>query len=1792
MRSISTIGIIGLIGCSGDKSLTVQNPAPTADIISHDTGAEILEGFVVTLEGVVSDPNHTPDQLTTRWKVNDEIVCDDIVPEDDGSTFCDVVFGPDDTQIELEVRDAENKPGFDTIDVVVVETEAPMVEILSPMSEGVYYSDQLIAFEGIASDAEDDSELLMAYWESNADDVLVDVDGEVSNSGEVLGYGTLTEGQHAIELHVEDTTGKTSTESVLITVGPPNTAPDCAIVTPVDGSAGPQGDVVTFEGTASDVDVAADWLTVTWTSDKDGEIGSLSPNSQGGIVFSYADLSVNTHTISMQVADEVGATCTSTMTYTVGTAPSITIDAPVDGDVINEGTPITFSATVSDSQDQPDVIGLDWVVDGSSISTQSATSSGEATFSDSTFAFGTYNLVLTATDTDGLTDSDQINFTVNGLPSTPVVSINPDPATTSEGLSVIIDTPSVDPEGLTPTYSYEWQLGGQPQASYTTSSLPSSATSKGEQWTVVVTPNDGMADGIAGSASIVVENTAPTLSGISITPTGTVYNDDVLICAATVTDPDESPVPTFEWTVGGSVIGSSATLDLSQTGVMPDDVVTCTVSVTDSDGASATDTIAQTITNRAPTLSNTTITPNSGITTDTALLCETTVADDDGESLTPTYTWTIGSNSYTGASLQLDSTMVTPGDTITCTVDVTDGYGGTATDTTTVNANNTNPVISDVSITYTGDLTSTTQLTCAYIATDADNQTLTPTYTWTNLSTNTQFASTASTLQLTPSTVGPNEVVECSVTVTDTSNGTDAMINSEAVGNTDPTFLTPATITTSGTQVGDTWTCFASGTDQDDGAITPIFQWQDASGGLLASGATLILSAGNSNPNADISCVATIADNNGGSATSSDLETVLNTGPTFTSAASISPSTAVTSTLLICSGTASDADGDTPTLAYAWTNSNGTTYGSIGNTLQLTPSTVVPNETVTCTMTATDSQGDSIQSFSSIAIDNTLPSVTASVSANGSTNTSELTCSATTSDVDDFPSIPSITYEWFNANGSLGTMNPLTLDATMGVDGDTIDCIATATDLTGDAATDTASHTITNTPPVIDSITLSPNTIDASTNTVTCVVSSSDSDGDTVTETFAWYVDTQLQSETTNMYSGPFIVGTLLACRATPNDGKTDGNFVEDTATIENIAPVVDSVTLTPSTVYTNDTITATAVLSDADSSQSGSLTATYEWFVDGSSVQNGSSNTLNGTTMFDRDQSVYVEATANDGVEGGSPVQSSAITVSNTAPVMTSVTVTPDPATAGQDDLTCDAVATDADGDAILYTYEWSDSSGVQQTMTEVSDVSDTFLATGLAEDTWTCDVTPYDGTDYGASVSGSATVESGCSSLEFDGVNDFVDLGTGLNLQNFTIEAWIRTSFSQGTIIAKHLDASYDSSWLLYTSSFLDAPSIYYTSQTSQILTAPGDTSIADNKYHNVIAQFDGSQLSLYVDGVLVSNTITSSPIKQTSVPVGIGARRNSSNTDWNELFTGIISTIKISDSALYSGSSITISPETLSDSATIALWDFSTGSGSTLYDQSGNGHHGTINGATWVDTCPEEDLDGDGVAAWEDCDDTTYDVDNLCMVAHYPFNGNTTDIITGTSGSNNGASLTTGADGQSNSAYNFSGHFMAWNGYSLDATQGFSASLWFNSNVSSSDDKTLLSSSANNDQYTMMFGTFEPEKKLRIRLEDNWSGINWMCDQVYTNNTWHHTVVTWDGGQNLSSMQIYLDGSPCTMSRNSQSSITVFDMEDFWVGGRWGLADYVDGQQFEGSIDDVRVFDTVLTSTQVDVLFQTIQ
>ena len=140
------------------------------------------------------------------------------------------------------------------ISITVIETETPQVEIVSPVADGVYYSNQLILFEGIISDAEDRPEDLTATWESSIDGVL-SVDTEPNGDGVIEGYGNLSEGQHVIELNVADTSGKTNKERSSSMWVRTNSAPSCAITAPEPGSAGREGESVTFAAEVSDPDV-------------------------------------------------------------------------------------------------------------------------------------------------------------------------------------------------------------------------------------------------------------------------------------------------------------------------------------------------------------------------------------------------------------------------------------------------------------------------------------------------------------------------------------------------------------------------------------------------------------------------------------------------------------------------------------------------------------------------------------------------------------------------------------------------------------------------------------------------------------------------------------------------------------------------------------------------------------------------------------------------------------------------------------------------------------------------------------------------------------------------------------------------------------------------------------------------------------------------------------------------------------------------------------------------------------------------------------------------------------------------------------------------------------------------------------------------------------------------------------------------------------------------------------------------------------------------------------------------
>ena len=99
------------------------------------------------------------------------------------------------------------------------------------------------------------------------------------------------------------------------------------------------------------------------------------------------------------------------------------------------------------------------------------------------------------------------------------------------------------------------------------------------------------------------------------------------------------------------------------------------------------------------------------------------------------------------------------------------------------------------------------------------------------------------------------------------------------------------------------------------------------------------------------------------------------------------------------------------------------------------------------------------------------------------------------------------------------------------------------------------------------------------------------------------------------------------------------------------------------------------------------------------------------GSTFFDKDQSVYVVVTPSDAYGAGTAVTSSSIVVSNTAPGAPSISIAPTEPVAGEDDLLCqiDTDSSDDDDDSITYIIEWSVDGAVYTDATTTVELGDT---------------------------------------------------------------------------------------------------------------------------------------------------------------------------------------------------------------------------------------------------------------------------------------------------------------------------------------------------------------------------------------------------------------------------------------------------------------------------------------------------
>lgn len=1037
--------LASVLGCDSDTSVKTVNSNPEVSITSHSEGAQLLEGYSETFRGIVTDNNHGADELVARWYSGDIPLCDAMTPESDGLIQCTVDISSEFSEIRLQVQDPQNAVGVAAISVNVSPTGDPSAEILSPTPEGSYYSDQLVFFSAVIQDPEDASEDLEYLWRSSLDgDLPITVQPE--SSGEVQQYMGLSPGQHAITLTVTDSSNKTTSETVAVIVGGENQEPTCSIELPMGGSVFTLGQAVSFSGTAIDADINNTDLQVQWSSSIDGLIDETTANTDGSLAFVYDALSAGNHTIQLQVSDEVDELCQDSVLLTIGTPPTLTLTGPQDGSLYLTADSVIFEGTVSDSEDIASDVEISWNSDRDGLfSTLGSDSNGNIYLSYNNLSPGSHSIVVTATDTSGLTDSSSLSLQINTPPSAPTVTISPNPVYTTQTIQASASG-SIDLDGDPVGYSYSWTQDGL-STSYVTSSVPSTATAAGEIWAVRVTPNDGYSDGAYTEQNVVIENSLPTIDSISISP-NTATNDDVLTCSAVASDADQTLVPSYEWTVGVLTI-AGPTLDLSSTQALPNDVVVCTANVTDNAGASASSSASLVVENRPPTLSNISITPSSAF-TNSVLSCSASSSDIDGETTTETIDWQVNGLSVGGGStLVLDNTLVSVGETVECQVTVTDPSGESASLTTGIAIQNIAPTLTAFDLSPINP-TAVDVVTCSAAASDADSDVLNTLFTWENLTDSQGYSSTVMTnetaeLDLTQVSITPGDTLQCTVAVSDPHGGLVAQSASVVVLNSAPVFDVPVTIdpNTSVTTNTDLF-CDATVTDPNDGPLTPTYEWS-VNGVFLVSGQYHTVSALDTDVGEFVVCTATATDSDGETTVDSASIEVENTPPLVSGVTLSHANTLVYNDEVVnCTATVTDPD-EALTPVYSWTVA-GAPVGT-GPSLDLVTTPGMPNDTVTCYATAVDASGETHTASDFIVLDNRPPSAPIVVVSPSDPveGIDDLYCSGSGSvDPDDPNGTPTYSYEWLS-DSNVSVSGP-SVSASLTAEGEVWTCTVSASD--------------------------------------------------------------------------------------------------------------------------------------------------------------------------------------------------------------------------------------------------------------------------------------------------------------------------------------------------------------------------------------------------------------------------------------------------------------------------------------------------------------------------------------------------------------------------------------------------------------------------------------------------------------------------------------------------------------------------------------------------------------------------
>lgn len=464
------------------------------------------------------------------------------------------------------------------------ENVAPEAEIVSPVEDAAVVIGATAVAKGAASDADHDTSALTAVWTLDGDPLCAPA---TPSEGETLCAFEMPDHDATLVLEVTDPAGATGRAERFLRAQV-DSAPTVQWVSPTAGATFDDSTAVLFEAVVADAESPATELSVTWTSSLDGLLATPATPDADGTVRGEFLLSAGAQTLTATVSDPAGHRGTASLEVTIEATPSAplcTIDFPDDDAVVIEGDDFELRATLMDPDGDARDLQVELLSDLDGVlDTTPPSRAGDYLLESDSLSNGVHTLTLTAVDPTGLSCADVVHVRVDALPTAPTIVITPELAGTDDELGVTVLSEATDPDGDPVTYGYTWYRNGVAVA--TTPTVDPSLTTRGEVWSVLVTPNDGWFDGAHGTGSVTLGNTPPTFSTIEITPAAPVPGVDDLDCVAAASDPDGDPVlVNYAWTVDGVAAGTGD--HMPREAVAEGATWTCTATADDSSNSSS-----------------------------------------------------------------------------------------------------------------------------------------------------------------------------------------------------------------------------------------------------------------------------------------------------------------------------------------------------------------------------------------------------------------------------------------------------------------------------------------------------------------------------------------------------------------------------------------------------------------------------------------------------------------------------------------------------------------------------------------------------------------------------------------------------------------------------------------------------------------------------------------------------------------------------------------------------------------------------------------------------------------------------------------------------------------------------------------------------------------------------------------------------------------------------------------------------------------------------------------------------